>query len=141
MHIALKSLKAGFQLALLAPPTAAVVSAMTFVLTPDARNEFSRAGSGEFIGIVLGLTLGAYILGAIPAFISGLALPLLRMAMSPVSTGAATGLLAVCAYFLTFGSHLLPGPNMAATLWFSAVPAFFGAAIPAYALARRHSEA
>ena len=141
VHIALKSLTAGIQLALLAPPAAAVVSTITFVLTPGARSELTRPGSGGYFGVLLGLTIGAYILGALPAFVSGLALPLLRKSMSPFLVAAAVGMLAACVYFLTFGSHLLPGPDLAATLWFSAVPAFLGPALPAYALARWQSEA
>jgi hypothetical protein len=141
VHIVLKSLTAGIQLALLAPPVAAVVNTITFAVTPSARDGFTRPGSGGYLGVLLGLTIGAYILGAIPAFVSGLALPLLRKTLSPALVAGAVGILAACVYFLTFGSHLLPGPNLAATLWFSAVPAFLGAALPAYAISRLQREA
>jgi hypothetical protein len=49
--------------------------------------------------------------------------------------------LATFIYFLTFGSHLLSGPSLAATLWFSALPAFLGVALPAFPIARLQREA
>ncbi len=141
MHVALKSLIAGFQLALFAPPVAALVSAVSLTLAPGSRDEITRVGSGGFFGTLLGLTIGAYFLGAVPAFVAGLALPLLRKAASPAFVAPTIGLLSACVYFLTFGSHLFPGPNLAATLWFYALPAFLGSALPAFALARLQREA
>jgi len=85
--------------------------------------------------LALGFAKGAYILGAIPAFIAGLALPFLIRNVSRPLASLGCGLIGVLAYLLTFGSHLrTPAFSLQAILTYTG-PAFIGTFIAAYAFA------
>ena len=141
---AVKAVTNGLLLALMAPPIAAV----TFLMVAAASDESARRGFESSVGnivlLVLGAATGSYFLGAIPSFFAGLALPSLSKLLPAVLASAATGCLGVLAYSLTFGSHLLAGPNLLSSLGIYALPAFVGvstAAFIAQRIERRHAEA
>ena len=141
---ALQAVANGLLLAMVAPPIAAV----TFLLLTIASDASARQGFDSSVGsivlLVLGAATGSYLVGAIPAFLAGLALPSVSKVLPAVLASAATGCLGVLAYALTFGSHLLASPNLLSSLSSYALPAFIGVAAAAFIaqrIERRHAEA
>ena len=134
----------GLLVALLAPPMAAVVFLLISVALPATGGERFDSSVSSILLLMLGVTAGSYLVGVIPAFLAGLALPGLRRVLSPVLASAATGCVGTLAYSLTFGSHLMLGHGLLNYLHVYALPAFAGvtvAALLALLIERRHTEA
>ena len=139
---ALEATVSGLLVALLAPP----ISAVAFILPSAAASTLPQEqvawSLSSIMLLILGATAGAYLLGAVPAFAAGLALPSLRRALSPLLAAGSTGVIGTVVYASTFGNHLTSGP---AESWpFYAFPAFAGlaiAALLALRIERRHTEA
>jgi len=128
----LEAVTSGLLVALLAPPIAAAVFLVSSAVSTDLLKPPFDANPVSILLLFIGASTATYFLGAIPAFLAGLALPTLRRRLSPVLASAATGLAAVLAYALTFGSHLLAGPRPAEAVVTYALPAFTGVAVAAF---------
>ncbi len=140
----LEATASGLLVALLAPPVAGLVFLMVSAMWSFNPNQTIDPSLTSVLLLTLGMTTGAYILGGIPSFLAGLALPTLRRKLSPVLAATATGLLGVLVYCLTFGSHLLSGAKPVESTLIFAIPAFSGvtvAALWALSIERRHAEA
>ena len=139
---ALEATVSGLLVALLAPP----ISAVAFILLSAAASTLPQEqvawSLSSIVLLILGATAGAYLLGAVPAFAAGLALPSLRRALSPLLAAGSTGVIGTVVYASTIGAHLTSGPVQS---WpFYALPAFAGlsvAAVLALRVERRHTEA
>jgi len=132
----LEATASGLLVALLAPPLAAATFLAIACLSPGAMPEQSDSGLSSLVLLFLGAASGAYLLGGIPSFVAGSALPMLRRRLSPAGSAASVGLLATGAYFLSFGSHLLQGAELVATLLTYGVPSFAGAMMAGLAACR-----
>ena len=127
----LEATACGLLVALLAPPVAGLVFLLSSaVWSANPRETFDPSLTSVQL-LILGVTTGAYMLGAIPAFFAGLALPTLRRILSPILAAAATGLLGIATYSLTFGSHLISGPWPIQSTLLYVLPAFSGVALAA----------
>jgi hypothetical protein len=140
----LEATASGLLVALLAPPVAGLVFLLgSAVWSANPRETFDPSPTSLLL-LMLGVTTGAYMLGAIPAFLAGLALPTLRRVLSPTLAAAATGFAGVAIYLLTFGSHIISGPRPVEAMLIYALPAFSGVAVAALwaiQIERRHAEA
>ena len=132
----IEALASGLFVALLAPPVAAATLAIGLAIGVVGTSESMNTSIASLLLLALGFTAGAYFLGAIPAFLAGLALPfLIRRASRPLAF-AGCGLVGVLAYLLTFGSHLRsPAFSLQAILTYTG-PAFIGTFIAAYAFSK-----
>ena len=131
----LEALTSGLYFALLAPPVAAAAFALGLAIGGVGTSESMDTSIASLLLLALGFATGAYILGAIPAFIAGLALPFLIRNVSRALASLGCGLIGVLAYLLTFGSHLrTPAFSLQAILTYTG-PAFIGTFIAAYAFA------
>ena len=137
----LEAVTSGLYVALVAPPLAATAFALGFALTHGASAESIDTSVTSLLLLALGLATGAYFLGAVPAFLAGLALPFLLIWTSRPLASAACGVLGACAYLLTFGSHLLGQSPAAANLLLYALPACLGTSLAAYAYSRPRAKA
>jgi hypothetical protein len=140
MRRLLESLASGFFICLLAPSLAAATYAGIVSFSTDLLSTTQRSASSYLLS-ALGVLTGAYILGAIPAFLAGSALPTLRRYLPVVPAAMFTGCLGALAYFATFGSHLLSESHLRSSAWTIGIPAAVGTAIAAYVYARRSTEA
>lgn len=139
---ALDATASGLLAALLAPPVAAAAFLLILAGSSSTNEHFDSSLSSALL-LVLGVTTGAYLIGAIPAFLAGLVLPTLGRALSPIFAAAATGLVGTVVYSMTFGSHLLTGLNSIGALGTYALPAFIGVSVAALAVLRiekRHAK-
>ena len=132
----LEALISGLYVTLLAPPVAAVAFAVGLAIGGVGTSESMDTSIASLLLLALGFATGAYFLGAIPAFIAGLALPfLIRNAPRPLAL-LRCGLIGVLAYLLTFGSHLrTPAFSLQAILTYTG-PAFIGTLLAAYAFSK-----
>lgn len=137
----LEALASGLFVALLAPAVAAAAFAIGLEVTSEGFVDQSATSPENFILLAIGFASAAYFLGAIPAFLSGLALPVLRRKLSPAFAAFGTGILGAAAYLASFGAHLFSSPHPVRSVLGSAVPAFIGIAVAAYVFARRHRKA
>ena len=128
---ALEALSCGLLLALLAPPVAAVVFIAQAAIAPEASGASFDTGPLNLVLLFIGAASAAYFLGAVPAFLAGLALPALRRRLALFASAVSTGLAASAAYFLTFGSHLLLEPHLVRSLLTYGLPSFIGASLAA----------
>ncbi len=143
MRRALEATASGLLVALLAPPIAAAVFLLNAAVRAGTGPAPFDASPGSVLLLFIGVASGAYLLGAIPAFLAGLALPTLRQLLGPLPAATATGVLGAVAYAMTFGSHLMPGPNPVDALHHPAFPAFVGVSVAALLtlrVERRHAE-
>ena len=132
----LEALTSGLYVTLLAPPVAAVAFALVLAIGGVGISESMDTSIASLLLLALGFATGAYFLGAIPAFIAGLALPFLIRNVSRPLALLGCGLIGVLAYLLTFGSHLrTPAFSLQAILTYTG-PAFIGTLIAAYALSK-----
>jgi hypothetical protein len=139
---ALEATVSGLLIALLAPPVAAVMFILLSAVASTLPNEQFASALGSVVLLLLGVTSGAYLLGALPAFAAGLALPSLQRALSPLLAAGCSGVIGAVVYAATFGAHLASGP--AASWPYCALPVFTGvavAALLAQRIERRHTEA
>lgn len=131
-HRVVQSLASGLLLALMAPAFAALAFLLLAAASnPSAVHEFDSSIDGMAL-LILGFASGSYLVGAIPAFLAGLALPSLVKVLPAVFASAASGVLGVLAYLLTFGSHLLSDQGLRGSLGLYALPAFLGVAAAAF---------
>lgn len=133
---ALEATANGLLVALLAPPIAALVFVAVSVASRAAVRESFDTSLGGTLLLILGVATGSYLIGAIPAFLAGMTLPSLRRRLPPMPASLATGLVGAVAYALTFGSHLMSGPNLMDSIRTYALPAFVGVAIAALVVLR-----
>lgn len=127
----------GLWLALVAPPLAATAFGIVAGLAAIASGRSAGAGLDEVVGAWLLLGMGAYLLGAVPAFVAGLALPLFRQRLSPTWAAGATGAAGVLVYLATFGAHLLSIQSPTELFFGYVLPAFVGVAVAALLLLRK----
>jgi hypothetical protein len=140
----LEALASGLLVTMLAPPIAAAVFVARLMASSDLPGQFAGAGPADVLLLLVGALTGAYIVGAIPSFIAGLALSTLRKLLAPVLASMVTGLFATLACFLTMGSQLLSGSRPLDSLLTYGLPAFVGAAMAAFLAMRvekRHHRA
>lgn len=140
----LEGLASGLLVALMAPAIAAVLFVLHWALFSAGQAEAVDTRAGSLLLLAIGVAAGAYLVGAIPAFLAGLVLPSLRRYLPPWPAALATGLLGTLAYASTFGSHLIPGSGPIASMLVYALPAFGGvalAALWALRIERRHAHA
>jgi hypothetical protein len=141
---ALEAVASGLLAALLAPPVAAAAFLLISVASFSTDREHINSSLGSVLLLILGATTGAYLIGAIPAFLAGLVLPTLGRVLSPTLAAAAAGLVGTIVYSMTFGSHHLTGMNLIGTLVSYALPAFIGVSVAARLvlhIEKRHAEA
>jgi hypothetical protein len=137
VHWVLKAVQSGLQLALLAPPVAAVLFTAFLVVSNSASPRPEQLGAASVSGLLFASLLSTYFLGGISAFVGGLALRPIAQLLPPLPTSCLVGGIVLAVYSLTFGAHLASGTK--GIVWYLpyAIPAFLGGAVPAYYLARR----
>ncbi len=135
--LALEAAVSALWLALVAPPVAATVFGLVLGLGAIASGRGTGVGVDQLAGTWLLLAMGAYLVGALPAFVAGLALPFCRRRLPPVWAAGATGAAGVLVYFTTFGAHLLSVTRPLEWLLQNALPAFLGVAVAALLLLRK----
>jgi hypothetical protein len=137
---ALESLTSALFLVLAAPPLAGATFGLTVALLSKGSNEIPDTSISSLLLLAVGLATGAYYIGAIPAFLAGLALPYLMRRDSNSLAAIKCGVLGASAYLLTFGAHLI-GPSFAIqSIVTYIIPAFVGTALASYAFSRRRTE-
>lgn len=144
LRCTLEATASGLFAALLAPPVAAVTFLLISTLSSGTEQEPFDSNPASVLLLLVGVTAGAYFIGAIPAFLAGLCLPTLSRILSPAFAATATGLVGSVAYALTFGTHLFSGPNAIDSVRTHALPAFIGvtvAALMALHIERRRARA
>ncbi len=128
---ALEALVNGLLVALLAPPLAGLIYVVTSVVGGAlSREPVADTNLSSLSLLLLGATSGAYLVGAAPSFVAGLTMPALRAAFSPLAALVA-GAVGSVAYLLSFGAHVMDGPDMGASLRIYVLPAFCGVAAAA----------
>ena len=138
LSLILSSLVSGLFVALLAPAIAGAVFGLELLALPSTPSNHIDMSPGSLILFAVGMASGAYLLGAIPAFIAGLALPVLRRKCSNLVASVATGVMACAVYLATFGAHLLTQPRPMQSVSMILFPAFVGSFVAAYAFTVRH---
>lgn len=121
----------GLFVAMFAPPIAGVVFLLDAACSEAPQREPFEGGVSSVLLLLLAAMIGGYVLGIIPAFLAGLALPLLRARLSPFPTAVAAGGLGLVAFFLTTGAHAASISSIGFSLMVTAVPPFVGVAIAA----------
>lgn len=129
---ALEALVNGLLVALLAPPLAGLIYVVTSVVGGAlSREPVADTNLSSLSLLLLGATSGAYLVGAAPSFVAGLTMPALRAAFSPLAAALVAGAVGSVAYLLSFGAHVMDGPDMGASLRVYVLPAFCGVAAAA----------
>jgi len=135
LNTVLQAIAGGLFVALLAPAVAALVFALVMASTTAMLSEIHDPGVFDLLLLALGFATGAYLLGLLPSFAAGLALPALLRRLSPVQASIATGLLGTAVYVLGFGAPWGADPLRDAL--YQALPAFVGVSVAAFVFTRR----
>lgn len=139
LSLILSSLVSGLFVALLAPAIAGAVFGLELLVLPSTPSNQIDMSPGSLILFAIGMASGAYLLGVIPAFIAGLALPSLRRKCSNVVASVATGVMGCAVYLATFGAHLVTAPQSMLSVAMNLIPAFLGVFVAAYVFTVRHT--
>ncbi len=134
----LQSLASGLLSALLAPAIGALLMAAWIGLKSDLGAQFS---AGDAPGLALALLTAAYLLGTVPAFLTGMALPLLQSKLPLPAAAMCTGALGAGVFAATFGAHLLEAARAAGAFPVSLLIAFVAGTVTASLVTRIHREA
>ena len=132
LHRGLEAVASGLLVALLAPPVAGVLFLLSSVAWSAGAGETLDPSPSSILLLALGVTTGAYLLGVVPAFLAGLALPTLGRLLTPVLASAATGLIGTALYWLLSGSHLMSRPRAIESTLIYTLPAMTGVAVAAF---------
>ena len=136
-----EALRSGLVVALLAPLLAGAVFMLAMAVFAARSGERLDTSAGSLVLLFLGVASGAYFLGGIPAFVAGLALPVLRARFSSALAALCSGLVGTLVSLATFGSHLFGQPHPAQSILTLCGPALIGTAIATLAVPRHESEA
>ena len=128
-----QALTNGLMLALMAPPIAGVTFLLIAVASAVSGGQGFKLGVDHIVTLAFGVVTMSYLVGIIPAFFAGLALPSLRKFLPAVLASVATGFLGMLAHhLLAFGFHWLAGSNWLRSISIYALPAFVGVAVAAF---------
>ncbi|MBL8327384.1 MAG: hypothetical protein JNJ71_00940 [Rubrivivax sp.] len=131
----LQSLLSASFIALVAPPIAAGLAVLMMV-SLSGWASISLPGPGDLLLGALGVAIGGYVLGGLPAFAAGLALPLLRRHLPRAAACLATGVLGMTAYLLSFGQPWLVWPLNLRNLSTFGLPALASVTLAAWLFTR-----
>lgn len=138
LSLILNSLACGLFVALLAPAIAGALFGLGLLALPTTPSNPIDMRPGSLVLFAIGIASGTYLLGAIPAFIAGLALPALRRRSSKLITSIATGVIGCAVFLVTFGAHLLTQPLSMLTAGIYLIPAFLGIFVASCVFTVRH---